>query len=53
VPLTVIRDSDAGEREAYKARLILVRPDHYIAWTGDIAPDNTVAVIAKAVARAG
>jgi hypothetical protein len=53
VPLTVIRDSYAGEREAYKARLILVRPDHYVAWTGGSAPDDAVAVIGKAVGRAG
>ena len=52
VPLTVIRDSYGGERAAYQARLILVRPDHYIAWTGDGAPDDAVSVIGKAVARA-
>jgi hypothetical protein len=52
VPLTVIRDSDAGEREAYKARFILVRPDHYVAWTGDSAPDNAAAIVGRAVGRA-
>jgi hypothetical protein len=26
-----VRDSYADGREAYQARLILVRPDHYIA----------------------
>ena len=40
-------------REDYKARLILVRPDHYIAWTGNAAPDSAMAVIGKAVARTG
>jgi 2-polyprenyl-6-methoxyphenol hydroxylase-like FAD-dependent oxidoreductase len=51
VPLTVVRDSDADEREALKARLILVRPDHYMAWTGDVAPEDAAAIISKAVAR--
>jgi 2-polyprenyl-6-methoxyphenol hydroxylase-like FAD-dependent oxidoreductase len=40
MPLTVVRDTyDAGRRE-YQARLILVRPDQYVAWAGDAAPDD-------------
>ena len=38
VPLTVIRDSTAGGREAYSAKLILVRPDQFVAFAGDAAP---------------
>jgi 2-polyprenyl-6-methoxyphenol hydroxylase-like FAD-dependent oxidoreductase len=53
VPLTAVCDSYADGREAYQARLILVRPDHYIAWTGDSAPIDAAAVMAKAAARAG
>ena len=34
VPLTIVEDSFAGAREAYTSRCILVRPDHFVAWTG-------------------
>jgi 2-polyprenyl-6-methoxyphenol hydroxylase-like FAD-dependent oxidoreductase len=49
VPLKVIRD---GGPNAYDARLILVRPDHYIVWSGDSAPEGANAIIAKAIGRA-
>ena len=48
VPLTVIRDSLAGDRTAYQARLILVRPDQYVAWAGDAAPEDPKTVVARA-----
>jgi hypothetical protein len=51
VPLKVVRDSYRDGREAYEARLILVRPDQYVVWTGDQGPSNTQAIVAKAVGR--
>jgi hypothetical protein len=51
VPLKVIRDSYAGGREQYEQRLILVRPDQYIAWTGDGPPADPGLIIGKAVGR--
>jgi 2-polyprenyl-6-methoxyphenol hydroxylase-like FAD-dependent oxidoreductase len=47
VPLTVIRDTFLDGREAYGSRLILVRPDQFVAWTGDAAPRDPNALWRK------
>jgi 4-hydroxyisophthalate hydroxylase len=51
IPLKTVRDSYAGGRDAYGARLILVRPDQYVVWTGDAAPGDARAIMAKVVGR--
>ncbi|GAA5133184.1 FAD-dependent monooxygenase [Pseudonocardia adelaidensis] len=48
LPVAVVRDTYADGREAYGARLILVRPDQYVAWTGDAAPPDPRAVLRRA-----
>ena len=35
VPLTVVTSESTGETERYGAKLILIRPDTFVAWTGD------------------
>jgi hypothetical protein len=47
VPLKIVRDSYGDGREAYEARMILVRPDRYVAWLGDAAPSDAKAVAGK------
>jgi 4-hydroxyisophthalate hydroxylase len=51
VPLKVVRDSYADGRKAYEAKLILVRPDRYVAWASDGASVDARAIVSKAVGR--
>ncbi len=48
VPLKIVSDTRDGGREAYEAKLVLVRPDQYVVWTGDEAPYDTDALIRTA-----
>ena len=49
VPLKIIRDTFADKRTAYEAKLILVRPDHFVAWCANEAPTNADALLRRAV----
>jgi 2-polyprenyl-6-methoxyphenol hydroxylase-like FAD-dependent oxidoreductase len=51
MPFRVLRDTFDGGREAYEQRLILVRPDQYVAWAGNHAPPDTAALLAKVTGR--
>jgi 2-polyprenyl-6-methoxyphenol hydroxylase-like FAD-dependent oxidoreductase len=51
VPFKVLRDSCRAPRTDYEARLILVRPDQYVVWTGDEAPADAVAIMRKVTGR--
>jgi 2-polyprenyl-6-methoxyphenol hydroxylase-like FAD-dependent oxidoreductase len=51
VPLRQVRDSDGSARAAYEARLVLVRPDQYVVWTGDRAPSDVGALLARVTGR--
>jgi hypothetical protein len=48
VPLKVIHDSAADGREAYENKLVLVRPDQFVVWSGDEAPRDAAQVLKKA-----
>ncbi|MGA2394442.1 MAG: FAD-dependent monooxygenase [Candidatus Lustribacter sp.] len=51
VPLGMVRDSFSGGREAYERKLILVRPDQYIAWCGDQLPADIHALLERVTGR--
>jgi 4-hydroxyisophthalate hydroxylase len=52
VPLKIVRDTYRDGRTAYEAKLIMVRPDRYIAWISDSAPDDAAAIIGKIAGKA-
>jgi 4-hydroxyisophthalate hydroxylase len=46
-----VHDSYRDGREAYETKMILVRPDRYVAWIGNAAPSDVAALLGKAVGR--
>lgn len=47
VPLAVLRDTLDGDRTKYESRLVLIRPDQFVAYAGDSA-DDPVAILRTA-----
>jgi hypothetical protein len=45
IPLRVVRLDTPEMLAAYDSRLVLVRPDGHVAWRGNVAPDDPLAVI--------
>lgn len=48
IPFVVVEDDSQDNAKAYGARLVLVRPDQFVAWTGDGETVDPDAVLAKA-----
>jgi hypothetical protein len=51
VPLKIVRDTAEAGREAYEARLVLVRPDQYVAWVGDDHALDAAATLRRVTGR--
>ncbi len=49
IPLKVISDSSAEGREFYQAKLVLVRPDQFIAWASNEDIAHAKAILQRAV----
>jgi hypothetical protein len=47
MPLTVTSDTSADRRALYEAKFILVRPDQFVAWPSETAPDNALEILRK------
>ena len=52
VPLTTLRDTAGGERAAYGARYVLVRPDQYVVWQGGALPADGAALLKQVTGSA-
>jgi 2-polyprenyl-6-methoxyphenol hydroxylase-like FAD-dependent oxidoreductase len=53
LPLTMVRQERAERPETYRSDLVLVRPDHHIAWHGQNAPADPAAVLDRARGQPG
>jgi hypothetical protein len=49
VPLAIVRDHYDGERKRYEHPWILVRPDQYVAWSGDAPPADATGLLRRVV----
>jgi 2-polyprenyl-6-methoxyphenol hydroxylase-like FAD-dependent oxidoreductase len=49
VPLAVVRDNCAEARAHYATSLILVRPDHFVAWAGNTSAEGAAVILDRAV----
>jgi len=49
VPLKLIRDNSAETSEFYKATLVLVRPDQFVAWVSDDDAKDAAGIIHRAI----
>jgi 2-polyprenyl-6-methoxyphenol hydroxylase-like FAD-dependent oxidoreductase len=47
IPFKLIEDSYSGGRDAYGCRMVLVRPDQFVAWRGDAAPGDAQALMRR------
>jgi hypothetical protein len=48
-PLRIVRDDGADLPAAYGAKLVLVRPDQFIAWAGEEASPDAETILARAI----
>ena len=53
IPLRVVIDTGDSCRAAYGSRYILVRPDQYVAWTGNQQPTNTAGLLRRVAGLPG
>jgi hypothetical protein len=53
VPLETLDLAKAALVDTYKAEAILVRPDHFVAWTGSCADADAAYILDRAIGNFG
>ena len=52
LPMTIVQDRYTDARLQYEAKLLLIRPDHYVAWAAQEAdPAQIERILAKVIGR--
>src|SRR5215212_4802993 len=51
IRLKVVQDTQADGRSSYEAKLILVRPDQYVVWTGDELNDPARSIFERVTGK--
>ncbi|HUZ78058.1 MAG TPA: hypothetical protein VMV93_10810 [Chloroflexota bacterium] len=46
-----MRDTCTGDREAYAAGFVLVRPDQYVAWAANESPADPLGLMCQVTGR--
>jgi 2-polyprenyl-6-methoxyphenol hydroxylase-like FAD-dependent oxidoreductase len=49
IPLKLVRDHHAESRDFYQARLVLVRPDQFVAWSSNEDAGDASSILTRAV----
>lgn len=49
IPLAVVDVPDMDARDLYDRDLVLIRPDHHVAWRGNLVPADTSALLKRLV----
>ncbi len=49
IPLKIVTDGQGEAYKNYEAQLILIRPDHFVAWAGRTPPENAGKILTAAV----
>jgi hypothetical protein len=52
LPLTIVQDDAPALSERYQARLVLVRPDQFVAWSSSSEPGDPASILARTVGDA-
>lgn len=51
MPPTILRTEASGGHEHYVVRMILVRPDQFVAWAGEVPLAGEAALLRKAIGQ--